>query len=85
MTNLRVQLRQKLQAMQRECQEYKYITLAGRKYNVGLMSYNEHYIESYKENRKETDKHDENTLWELTDVGLILQLLVDNGDIKIQF
>jgi len=85
MTNIRAELREKLKAMQLGCQEHGYVTLATRKYNVGCMSYNEFFVEEYKPNRKETDKHDENTLWELTDVSAILQLLVDNGDVKVQF
>lgn len=61
-----------------------YVKLSGKKCHIGKMSYDEYFIEKYKPNRKETDKFDDDTLWEDSDFEAILQLLIDNNLLDTQ-
>lgn len=56
-----------------------YVVLSGKKYSVGCIFYNEYYIEPYRRNRSERDSFHEDTLWECSNVGEIVELLENNG------
>jgi len=60
-----------------------YVTLSGKKYFVGKMSYDEWYLEPYYKGRTERDSFKINTLWEKHDTTDILQLFEDNGFIEV--
>ena len=62
----------------------EYVILSGKKYRVGLMSYDEWYLEPYHKGRTERDYFDKNTLWEKFDTQEILQLFEDNNLIEIK-
>lgn len=61
-----------------------YITLSGKKYFVGCMSYDEWYLEPYFKGRTELDSFTGDTLWEKRDTTEILQLFEDNSLIEIR-
>lgn len=71
------EVRQTLRILASKCGYDEFVILGGKKWSVGMMSYNEFFLEPFRKGKKETDKFSENTLWEKSDLGEILQLLVD--------
>ncbi len=61
-----------------------YIILSNKKYFVGCMSYDEWYIEPYKQSRTEHDDFSRATLWEKSDTIQILQIFADNDLLDVK-
>lgn len=56
-----------------------FVTMSGKKYFVGCMSYDEWYIEPYRKGRTERDEFSKNVLWEKNDTAELIDLFTENG------
>lgn len=61
-----------------------FVTLSGKKYFVGKMSYDEWYLEPYRKHRTERDAFHQDTLWEKSDTAELIDIFSENNLIKIE-
>lgn len=78
MINVKQEIRKVFRFIQVKAKDDFYL-LAGKKWHVGSMSYDEWFLEPYRKGRTERDDFDKNTLWEKSDTLEILQMFVDDG------
>lgn len=76
--NVRKLLETALHKLSIECGYENWITLDGKKYRIGQMSYGDYFVEPYKAGKTERSEFEKGTLWLRFDGLEILQLFIDS-------